>query len=213
MTGPAYDGDVTVDARSAASGVTVRRVARRERGRVADMLALAFKDDELSQWIYRDHPARLRWVRADFRLRLSQHAADGLCFTTDDHSGAAIWAAPGHWKGHASGQLRAVGAIPRVARNHQRIGAMQHELDRRHPGVPHLYLALLGVALERRRTGLATALLEPGLAQADARRTPSYVEAGSDEAAVFYETLGFARTGEVRLQGAPVVHLMWREPR
>lgn len=192
---------------------TVRRVARRERGRVAAMLADAFEDDALSRWIYRDHPSRLRWVRADFRLRLAQHAADGLCFVTSDCSGGAVWAAPGHWKGHASGQLRAVGAIPRVVRNHERIGAMQRELDRRHPDVPHLYLALLGVVRERRRQGLASELLEPGLAQADRRALPAYVEAGSDEAAAFYETLGFTGVGEVRLPTAPAVHLMWREPR
>ena len=204
---------MTVDARSPAGSVAVRRVARRERARVAGMLAQAFEEDGLSRWIYSDHAARLRWVQADFRLRLAQHAADGLSFTTEDVAGAAIWAAPGHWKGHASGQLRAVGAIPRVVRNHQRIGAMQRELDRRHPSLPHLYLALLGVAAQRRREGIATALLEPGLEQADRRRIPAYVEAGSDEAAGFYETLGFARQGEVRLAGAPVVHLMWREPR
>lgn len=177
------------------------------------MLAEAFGEDALSRWIYRDHPDRLRWVRADFRLRLAQHGADGLCFTDAQVSGAAVWAAPGKWKGHAAGQMRALLAVPRVVRNHERIGAMQRELDRRHPAVPHLYLALLGVRRDRRRTGLATALLAPALRQADERRLPAYVEAGSDEAAAFYETLGFATIGEVRLPTAPVVHLMWREPR
>ncbi|MEH3053636.1 MAG: GNAT family N-acetyltransferase [Patulibacter minatonensis] len=203
---------MTVDARPAASRPTVRRVARRERARVAAMLADAFRDDALSQWIYRDHPSRLRWVRADFRLRLAQHAADGLAFTTSDLAGAAIWAAPHHWKGHATGQLRAVGAIPRVVRNHQRIGAMQRELDRRHPAAPHFYLALLGVAAHRRREGLASALLAPALAQADRLGMPAYVEAGSDEAATFYAALGFNVIGDVRLSSAPIVHLMWREP-
>lgn len=206
-------GAVTVEARSPAGGVGIRAVGRRERPRIATMLARAFEDDALSRWIYRDHPARLRWVRADFRLRLAQHAADGLIHTTTDLSGAAIWAAPGHWKGHPTGQLRAAGAIPRVIRNHQRIGAMQRELDRRHPEVPHLYLALLGVARDRRRRGLATALLGPGLGEADRRGLPAYVEAGSEEAAAFYAHLGFATHGEVRLPGAPVVFLMWREPR
>lgn len=177
------------------------------------MLADAFDEDALSRWIYRDHPDRLRWVRADFRLRLAQHAADGLCFTDAQLGGAAVWAAPGHWKGHASGQLRALLALPRVVRNHERIGAMQRELDRRHPSAAHLYLALLGVRDDRRRTGLATALLAPTLRLADERRLPAYVEAGSDEAARFYETLGFATIGAVELEGAPVVHLMWREPR
>lgn len=177
------------------------------------MLAEAFDEDALSRWIYRDHPDRLRWVRADFRLRLAQHAADGLCFTDAQLSGAAVWAAPGHWKGHASGQLRAFLAIPRVLRNHERISAMQRELDRRHPTQPHLYLALLGVRGDRRRTGLATALLAPTLRQADDGGIPAYVEAGSQEAAAFYETLGFASIGAVELPTAPTVHLMWREPR
>lgn len=177
------------------------------------MLADAFRDDPLSRWIYRDHRARLRWVRADFRLRLAQHAADQLTFTTDDLSGAAVWAAPGAWKGHASGQLRTLAALVRVARNHERIGAIQRELDRRHPAPPHLYLALLGVAESRRHEGIGGALLAPTLIEADARKLPAYVEAGSADAAAFYATLGFDMHGEVRLPGVPTVYLMWREPR
>jgi RimJ/RimL family protein N-acetyltransferase len=60
--------------------------------------------------------------------------------------------------------------------------------------------------------GLATALVEPGLAHADRERLPAYVEAGSEEAAAFYEGLGFALIGEARVSSAPVVYLMWREP-
>ncbi|MBO9533381.1 MAG: GNAT family N-acetyltransferase [Solirubrobacteraceae bacterium] len=198
---------------TAADRQAVRRIARRERTHLAGVLARAFEDDELSRWIYRDHPSRLRWVRSDFRLRLSQHGPDDLSYTTDDLVGAAIWAAPDRWKGHATGQLRAFGAIPRVARNRVRIGEMQRELDRRHPSIPHLYLALLGVTRERRRTGLASALLVPALTLADERGWPAYVEAGSDEAAAFYESAGFSVTGAVQLPTAPVVHLMWREPR
>lgn len=177
------------------------------------MLAGAFREDPLSRWIYRDHPARLRWVRADFRLRLAQHAADGLTHMTADHSGAAVWAAPGAWKGHATGQIRTLAALLRVARNHERIGAIQRELDRRHPHVPHFYLALLGVDVRRRHEGIGAALLAPTLRLSDARRIPAYVEAGSEEAAAFYATVGFDVQGEVRVPGAPAVYLMWREPR
>lgn len=190
----------------------VIRVQRRERAAVATMLAEAFREDELSRWIYDDHEARLRWVRADFRLRLAQHGPDRRSFVTDDCSGAAVWAAPGQWKGHTRGQLRAFPALWRVMLNQERIGAIQRELDRRHPGIPHLYLALLGVAAERRREGIGGAVLAPTLVEADERRLPAYVEAGSPEAAEFYGRLGFDLHGEVRLAGAPVVYLMWREP-
>ncbi|MDO9356184.1 MAG: GNAT family N-acetyltransferase [Solirubrobacteraceae bacterium] len=191
----------------------VMQVLRSDRPAIAEMLATAFRDDPLSRWIYRDHPSRLRWVRADFRLRLAQHAADGLTYMTDDGSGAAVWAAPGAWKGHPTGQLRTLSALVRVARNHERIGAIQRELDRRHPAASHLYLALLGVAEERRHEGIGGALLAPTLMLADERALPCYVEAGSHDAAAFYATLGFALHGEVKLPGAPTVYLMWREPR
>lgn len=191
----------------------IHQVRRADRPAVAAMLAQAFRDDPLSRWIYRDHPRRLRWVRADFRLRLAQHATDGLTFMTDDGSGAAVWAAPGAWKGHATGQLRTLAALVRVARNHERIGAIQRELDRRHPAPSHLYLALLGVAEHRRHEGIGGALLAPTLVHADERALPCYVEAGSASAAAFYGTLGFDLHGEVRLPGAPTVYLMWREPR
>jgi GNAT superfamily N-acetyltransferase len=190
----------------------VMRAVRSDRPQIAAMLAEAFRDDPLSRWIYRDHPSRLRWVRADFRLRLAQHGADQLTFTTGDFAGAAVWAAPGQWKGHPTGQLRTLAALVRVARNHERIGSIQRELDRRHPTPPHLYLALLGVRAERRHEGIGGALLAPTLIEADARGLPAYVEAGSADAAAFYATLGFTMNGEVRLPGAPTVYLMWREP-
>ncbi|MBJ7472995.1 MAG: GNAT family N-acetyltransferase [Solirubrobacteraceae bacterium] len=190
----------------------VAPIQRRERAAVATMLAEAFRDDELSRWIYADHASRMRWVRADFRLRLAQHAPDRQSFVTDDLSGAAVWATPGHWKGHTRGQLRALPALWRVIVNQERIGPIQRELDRRHPAVPHLYLALLGVAAGRRREGIGGALLAPTLVEADERRLPAYVEAGSTEAAEFYGRLGFDLHGEVRLRGAPTVYLMWREP-
>ncbi len=190
----------------------VIRIERRERPQAAAMLAQAFREDALSRWIYDDHASRLRWVEADFRLRLAQHGPDRLSFATDDYAGACVWAAPGHWKGHTRGQLRAIPAMWRVMLNQERIGAVQRELDRRHPGIPHLYLALLGVDARRRREGIGGAVLAPALVQADERGLPAYVEAGSEEAAAFYARLGFELRGEVRLQSAPVVYLMWREP-
>ncbi len=190
----------------------VVRIERRERAAAASMLAEAFRDDALSRWIYADHPARLRWVEADFRLRLAQHGPDRRAFATVDGAGACVWAAPGRWKGHTRGQLRALPAIWRVMLNQERIGAIQRELDRRHPAIPHLYLALLGVAADRRREGIGGAVLAPTLVEADEGRLPAYVEAGSLEAAEFYGRLGFDLRGEVRLPGAPIVYLMWREP-
>ncbi len=192
--------------------VTVRPLERRDRRHAARMLTTAFADDPLSVWLYRDHPARLRWVEADFRLRLAQHAADRLSFITGDGTGASIWAAPGRWKGHPRGQLRALTAIPRVIRNFERISAMQTELDRRHPHEPHLYLALLGVLPGHRREGVASALLAPALRQADQRRWPAYVEAGTPQAAELYGQHGFEVIGEVTVGGAPPMSLMWREP-
>jgi GNAT superfamily N-acetyltransferase len=209
-----YDVSVTGRAPdSSAPAQQIEAIPRRERPAVAAMLAEAFREDPLSRWIYADHPSRLRWVRADFRLRLAQHAADELTWTNADRSGAAVWAGPGHWKGHPTGQMRAFGALWRVARNHERIGAIQRELDLRHPSAPHLYLALLGVRKDRRREGIAAAVLAPTLQHADRRGLPCYVEAGSEEAAHFYTALGFTSHGEVRLPGAPALYLMWREPR
>lgn len=190
----------------------VRHVERADRPAVAGVLADAFSDDALSRWIYRDHPRRLRWIEADFRLRLEQHGPDGLSYTTDDGGGAAVWAAPGRWRGHPVGHPSVLGALWRLARNRQRVRAVQEQLDRRHPQHPHLYLALLGVRPARRSQGLGGALLAPALAHADAHAIPAYVEAGSDRAAQFYARHGFAPRGEVRVAGAPVIHLMWREP-
>jgi ribosomal protein S18 acetylase RimI-like enzyme len=96
-----------------------------------------------------------------------------------------------------------------VARRWREVFETLHE---RHPAEPHWHLALLGVAPERQRRGVGSALLRQWLATVDERTTLVWLETDRAENVPFYEAAGFAVRQELVLRGVPV-WLMARPPR
>lgn len=86
-------------------------------------------------------------------------------------------------------------------------------LERIHPDHPHHYLALLTVDPEWQGRGLGGALLEPGLATADAEGLPCYLETQKEDNVGWYARHGFELVHVVRLGGAPPVWCLERPAR
>jgi GNAT superfamily N-acetyltransferase len=93
------------------------------------------------------------------------------------------------------------------------VGRALLEVEHAHPTEPHWYLAILGVRPERTGRGLGGALLEPGLARADAEGMPSYLENSNPRNVPFYERHGFDVVAEHWLPNGPVLTYMWRPAR
>src|SRR5262249_47048928 len=80
-----------------------------------------------------------------------------------------------------------------------------------HPGEPHYYLAFIGVAPNRQRHGMGTALLQDSLARIDKAGAPAYLENSNPRNLPLYQRLGFRVIKEVRAPGgAPPIFAMWR---
>jgi len=194
---------------------TVREAQPDDVPALAAVLARAFDDDPVTCWFYRRDASRPRWAGRFFAWQLRRLLPQGVIATTDDLSGAAIWALPDRWRETPMESARlfaATGAaiavrLPIVLAGVQRI-------ERRHPAEKHLYLSVLGTDPPRQGEGIGAALLAPGLALCDQEGLPAYLESSKEANNAFYARFGFRVTGEVRLpRDGPTVWSLWREPR
>ncbi len=83
-------------------------------------------------------------------------------------------------------------------------------LERAHPVEEHLYLPLIGAAVQGR--GVGSSLLAAVGRAADERGLPVYLEASSEESAHLYRRHGFVDTGTIVAHDVPPFYAMWREP-
>jgi GNAT superfamily N-acetyltransferase len=72
------------------------------------------------------------------------------------------------------------------------------------PAEPHWYLGVLATRPERRREGLATAVLAPVLDGADRTGIACCLETSTTENRRFYEGRGFTATADIVVPGGPL---------
>jgi GNAT superfamily N-acetyltransferase len=77
---------------------------------------------------------------------------------------------------------------------------------------PHWYLGVLATQPQRRREGLASAVLEPILEQADRLGLYCCLETSTAENRRFYERRGFTQATDVILPGGPATWWLCRRP-
>lgn len=180
------------------------------------MLARAFEDDPVAAHLIPSRRRRLGGLRAFFRLQLTRDLMPyGRVFTTEERSGAALWAPPGKPVPHGLPVVLSLLPIvpyvvgrelPRTVRSLARIASV-------HPREPHWYLAALGTDPPCQGRGIGSALLHPVLERCDAEGVRAYLESSKERNVPFYRRHGFEVTGEVRLPGGPPVWTMRRDPR
>ena len=96
---------------------------------------------------------------------------------------------------------------------HEASVAAQREVEGWRPKPRHYYLAVVGTAPAMQGRGLATAVLRPGLAAADAENLCAFLETSSASNLAFYGRLGFEATDHRRISGGgPDVWAMLRQP-
>jgi len=125
---------------------------------MAGALGRAFADNPLFDWLVPDDAKRHRMLPAWYALAFRKLFPRREVYTTDDHAGAAVWAAPDTWKtkplellSMMPGSIRVVGLGPL-----RRLIAMLNAMEKQHPQELHWYLEVLGafagVALSSWRT-------------------------------------------------------------
>jgi ribosomal protein S18 acetylase RimI-like enzyme len=180
------------------------------------LLAGAFDDDPVWQWVAPDPARRARHLGRAFGQLIRRRTRAGTVWTTDDLAGAAMWAEPGDWR-ETPGEMARM-ALPMAAsiglRRVRGRAAALSAMERHHPTEPHWYLAILGADPARRGQGIGGALMEPMMQRCDEQGMPAYLESSKEANLAFYHRHGFEVTGQVHLApDCPPVWSMWRDPR
>jgi ribosomal protein S18 acetylase RimI-like enzyme len=196
----------------------VRRVVPGDVPTLVEVLARAFDDDPVPQWLFRGDRRRRRGLRAFFAIQLRHtYLVRGEVFTTQDLAGAALWSPPGRARPGWRDLVRLAPVVPYLTglgRDTPEAARLLTAVDAARPQDPHWYLATLGTDPDRQRTGVGSALLWAVLDRVDAEGLPAYLESSKESNLAFYGQHGFEVTGEIHTpRGGPTLWLMWRTPR
>jgi GNAT superfamily N-acetyltransferase len=206
-----------VRARTSASinDMHVRRATEADVEPMAAQLCRAFFDDPVFGFVFRNEARRAEGMRRYFITQMrGDYLPFGGCYTTDDHTGAAIWGPAGKpLLTGLAGIARMVPVIPYMAPRLKATLQLLSLIESLHPHEPHWYLATLGTDPDFQGKGIGSALMRPVLDHCDAEAWPAYLESSKERNIPFYSRHGFKVVREVPLpSGGPTIWTMWREP-
>ncbi len=189
----------------------IRRAAPDDRGGVVRTVKAAFANDPAWAFILGGDYEWLaeHFVSALFDLRV----ASSNVWVSDDLAAVAMWDSPGKHPvaGHAEivwARYRALAgeeAFERLAGYNAAVAAVA-------VSEPHWYLGVLATHPQRRREGLATAVLAPIFAEADRLGLLCCLETSTAANRRFYERRGFGRARDIALPGGPPTWWLSRPP-
>lgn len=196
--------------------VVVRKATAADLPRVSAMLARAFDDDAFANWVCARDARRARRIYDSMAFAAERLTfPHGHVYTTDDHTGAALWTPPGKWKMGPVSQLTSLPALARCTtwRRIPQVMAGLNAVEKKHPHAPHYYLIALGVEPELQGRSIGTQLMAPVLATCDRDGLGAYLETSLERNVPLFERNGFRVREELVIpKGGPRTWLMWREP-
>jgi GNAT superfamily N-acetyltransferase len=189
----------------------VRLALPRDRAKVIETVAAAFRHDPGWGWLLGDEYERVvgSFAGTLFDLRV----VCGNVWVTEDLESVAMWDAPG-----SSGQARAEEMWGRYrqaagARVSERLDVYNNALAAASPAEQYWYLGVLATHPVRQGEGLATALFAPVLREADESQLACCLETSTEPNRRFYERRGFTESTEVLLADGPPTRWLRRPPR
>jgi ribosomal protein S18 acetylase RimI-like enzyme len=192
----------------------IREATEQDIPAMGEMLARAFHEDPIVDWVFQDEQRRPKYAGRFFQGRARVLIGQREIYVADDVAAAAMWARPDEWRDPPLRAMKELAVLfPGVGRRVGRVMRGLVQVEARHPKPPHWYLAVLGTDPSRQGEGLATALLQQVLQDCDRDEVPAYLETGTERNVAFYTRHGFKVTEELHLPKGPPVWLMWREPR
>ena len=190
----------------------VRIAQHEDAGAVADILADAFADDPVMNWVFgASRPFRTIFFELAHGLFLKSgfgHIIEGC--------GATLWLPAGN-NGALPfiNELRILGAaLPTGGMSAVLRAKKTGEIMKAsHPSPPHFYLYAVGVRNNMKGRGIGGLLIREGLKIAKKSGAPSYLENSNPKNRPLYERLGFQATAPLDLPaGAPPLLGMLHEP-
>jgi ribosomal protein S18 acetylase RimI-like enzyme len=199
----------------------VLQLGRGEMGAASDLLARAFHDDPAWVWLIPDADRRRSLLPWLFRVGFEVTAADVYgAFDPSaaaDPIGVARWLPPGRPAMRVGATLKALVTTPfrlgATTGSFLAYGKAVEELRSKVASGAHWYLAGIGVDPASQRQGVGAALLQPGIAGAEAARLPAVLLTNNEANLSFYSGHGFSvvREGRTPADG-PMAWAMVRSP-
>lgn len=192
------------------STVTVRQASADDAGPLIAVLAEAFHEGPVADWLIPDPGDRRAVYYRYFTDAFYHGLAHGHVDTTADLSAVAIWyprlePPQGYTRERQEALERATG--PYAAK----FTLMEAMFDAFHPDEPHHYLAYIAVNPEQQNRGIGAALLNEHHRQLDRLGLPAYLEASNTRNRSLYLRLGYTPGPPLILptDGIPIWR-MWR---
>lgn len=189
----------------------IETVAAQAAPRCLDTLTRAFREDPVARWIFPDPQLYAQWFPRLARAFVEPACGERSAQQVGDFGGTAVWLRPGSDPDEAT--LEAVARLGVEPGRRAGVFQLLEQMADRHPTEPHWYLPLLGVDPSRQGLGLGSALLAEATRTCDRLGSPAYLEATSAANAALYRRHGFDSLEPIRIDGAPPLTPMWREPR
>jgi len=189
----------------------VRTASVNDAQRCVQVLTMAFEDDPVCRWIWRD---RQQYLESFPRFALAFaggaiHLASAHYY--GDFSGVAMWLPPGSHPDEES-LLEVIDQTVFKERK-DAMFSMFEQMEAHHPTEPHWYLPLIGVEPASQGRGIGSMLQRHVLDRCDDERVLAYLEATSPRNIVLYKRLGFEPIGRIQVADCPPVVPMLRTPR
>lgn len=185
----------------------VIRLKKTEKKTAAEVMARSFFNYPMVAAFFPDKARRSRHLDWYLGCMINYGLRYGEVYTTPDIAGISIWLPPGQthctlWRYLMSGYIFTPAAVgftqyPIVMKSDDHLIKIHLE---RMPG-RHWYLWALASDPDRQGTGVGTALLQPGLEQADSQSLPCYLETHDSNNVAFYKKRGFADLGYEQIPG------------
>ena len=178
-----------------------------------DTLARAFADYSYTRHVIAadDHEERIRRSQELWLTRIGM--VYGRVWVADEGRAVAVWAVPGQDPSPALAELGPIfGELSgdRAAAS----AAADAAIAPYRPQEPGWFLGTVGTAPEAQGQGLGSAVLIPGIQEAERAGYPAFLETSSEANVRFYERLGFKVTADVQLpDNGPRTWCMRRAPR
>lgn len=188
----------------------VRPAVEAERGRVVDVLTLAFATDPLARWAVPDPSAYVKWTPQFIDAFGCNGLSHGTAFVADAFAGAALWLPPdvepdAERMSAIAEQCVPADVLPEFAAVFERMASY-------HPTQPHWYLPIIGVDPARQGRGYGAALMRHAAQIFDRDGAVAYLESSNARDLPLYERHGFEILAEVQIGGSPTVWPMLRTP-
>jgi len=189
----------------------IRPATPADRELVVDILAEAFTDDPVFNWVC-DRPG---YGRATFEAMFPLFIPHGVCHLHEPGLGATLWLPPGQPLESPLSLSVILNALRFGLRaNVRSLQALRTTMGNHPPAPPHYYLFAIGTRARLRGRGIGSGLLQEVTHQCDRQRIPAYLENSKHANLEFFRSHGFEVRRQVRIApGSPPLWLMWRTPR